>query len=543
MGVNQHKGPKVEPLVVVPTLVGVNRHDVADPGRIRRPHARGGGPSLAESRRPPEMGLSPRSWGWTEEDPDQRHVHVVPTLVGVDRIPRRRGEPLSCPHARGDGPSASLGFWAGRRCPHARGDGPYVFGTWMRPQVVVPTLVGVDRHRPNSHVPNSCPHARGDGPLGSLLKPALFQRCPHARGGGPPPRSLSARRGRVVPTLVGVDRVWPASASVVGRCPHARGGGPTTCRPGSRPPTLSPRSWGWTVCRPGSVRTTRCPHARGGGPTSDSRVARAVVPTLVGVDRQAEHSKASLLLSPRSWGWTANVYGSATGRPVVPTLVGMDRPIDHVAKAGRCPHARGDGPQCRPPRGEIMVVPTLVGMDRNGPNATNTQWLSPRSWGWTAYGRISTTTTFVVPTLVGMDRLLGQLLRSATLSPRSWGWTGRIVIWSQLASSCPHARGDGPLRRPFNARRLRVPTLVGMDQRAKAPAAGKGVVPTLVGVDRGQPKDGARPRCPHARGGGPRPDAAQGLERVVPTLVGVDRTWQTQQASPGLSPRSWGWTL
>ena len=49
--------------------------------------------------------------------------------------------------------------------------------------------------------------------------------------------------------------------------------------------------------------------------------------------------------SPRAWGWTGSVPDAARLVSGIPTRVGMDRaPSRRVARHGRNPHARGDGP-------------------------------------------------------------------------------------------------------------------------------------------------------------------------------------------------------
>ena len=91
-----------------PTHVGMDRPGCY-PGLVqkRRPHARGDGPSTTAPS-PGTGSQAPRTWGWTvNEDPELNHMYAGPTHVGMDRQRGPRVEPhVRRPHARGDGPSA-----------------------------------------------------------------------------------------------------------------------------------------------------------------------------------------------------------------------------------------------------------------------------------------------------------------------------------------------------------------------------------------------------------------------------------------------------
>ena len=68
--------------------------------------------------------------------------------------------------------------------------------------------------------------------------------CPHARGGEPRRALANLRPQHVVPTPVGVNRHRLLAAVLVARCPHARGGEPpSACQP-KAVVKLSPRPWG-----------------------------------------------------------------------------------------------------------------------------------------------------------------------------------------------------------------------------------------------------------------------------------------------------------
>mgnify|MGYP001263629110 CR=1 FL=1 len=253
---------------------------------------------------------------------------------------------------------------------------------------------------------------------------------------------------------------------------------------------LSPRTWGWTAAG------------------LEREVELGVVPTHVGVDRSAATSEIRTTscphargggpvsdrvvvveceLSPRTWGWTVRWRHAARAGRVVPTHVGVDLPSHKAGLLRRCcPHARGGGPVWA---------------------AVQRHWtrLSPRTWGWTGAGRGLARAGGVVPTHVGVD-------------PHAALHTSGIL-------RCPHARGGGPptttpsaIGRPLSPR-----TWGWTVRRGPGRRAGR-VVPTHVGVDlEALQEEFARLGCPHARGGGPPcPSRSAG--------------------SPRLSPRTWGWT-
>ena len=192
-------------------------------------------------------------------------------------------------------------------------------------------------------------------------------------------------------------------------CPHARGDGPHTCIQCAYCDMLSPRTWGWSKCNcrlhppkgvvpthVGMVQragvelpyTAGCPHARGDGPPVGS-IGGFTPP-----------------LSPRTWGWSEIETLDKLLNPVVPTHVGMVRIESAYGYGqGRCPHARGDGPDY--PHIQLDLYK-----------------LSPRTWGWSVLENGRGFAIRVVPTHVGMVRLINFSL--------------------SLPTCCPHARGDGP---------------------------------------------------------------------------------------------------
>ena len=234
----------------------------------------------------------------------------------------------------------------------------------------------------------SCPHARGDGPPLLPARKTPIELSPRAWGWSVTP-DMFARFHLVVPTRVGMVRPPHRPPPPRPRCPHARGDGPRGLLDVSEMDKLSPRAWGWSEVedtliaphdvvptRVGMVRSTRltrrrtssCPHARGDGPLGEA-VTLLAAP-----------------LSPRAWGWSAGGERPLRRLHVVPTRVGMVRTSRRGRwAAGRCPHARGDGPAC-----QMICCPNFK--------------LSPRAWGWSAASRSVMPLISVVPTRVGMVR-------------------------------------------------------------------------------------------------------------------------------------------
>ena len=315
------------------------------------------------------------------------------------------------PHARGDGPSATLSV----NCALTRS--PRAWGWTVRqrcdlqPGCEVPTRVGMDRTLSTlSSGSSRGPHARGDGPHRKDKRKPKMPRSPRAWG-WTDQRVEQDRGSEEVPTRVGMDRWSRPSPRTRRRGPHARGDGPVYAGRPENTMGRSPRAWGWTVATravqplPVEVPTrvgmdrgccdrARCgsrgPHARGDGP-----LGTGVRP-------------GEAMRSPRAWGWTAPRPHALAGQAEVPTRVGMDRRCGSSTPAtSRGPHARGDGP------GEIVL-------DRDIPAR------SPRAWGWTGHRRSRLSRDAEVPTRVGMDRRFGR-------GP-AWRLGG------------PHARGDGPIQ-------------------------------------------------------------------------------------------------
>ncbi len=191
------------------------------------PHVRGDGPE----RFVPSVisdGFSPRAWGWSEfPRHDRVAVPVLPTCVGMVRShhPARRRPPRS-PHVRGDGPGPrSICFPNAEFSPRAWGWSATP-GPGRSCTSVLPTCVGMVRHRAGStRGAGRSPHVRGDGPgrLRARVDPAAFS--PRAWGWSDP-SARAACLWLVLPTCVGMVRARSRCPELSNCSPHVRGDGP-----------------------------------------------------------------------------------------------------------------------------------------------------------------------------------------------------------------------------------------------------------------------------------------------------------------------------
>jgi hypothetical protein len=356
---------------VVPTHVGVflEARFVEGAG-AGCPHARGGVPPVSDDELLTIL-LSPRTWGCSAHAlAHAEHMPVVPTHVGVFR---GRGIFVNahpgCPHARGGVPgNVAVGSLKGRLSPRTWGCSGRPAAQW-RTTSVVPTHVGVFR-------------------VFCLSKPNATC-CPHARGGVPKLSENELNGLTVVPTHVGVFRGDVTVFEVAFGCPHARGGVPLEAFIDNKSQELSPRTWGCSYKIASLVACScvvpthvgvfhlgydilrgiqSCPHARGGVPTQK--------------DAQDFLSK----LSPRTWGCSLPLVTATAQSRVVPTHVGVFRcfcPLS--AMQASCPHARGG-------------VPFISAIKRALVR------LSPRTWGCSLRLRLFWQSKTVVPTHVGVFR-------------------------------------------------------------------------------------------------------------------------------------------
>src|SRR5258708_2531494 len=191
------------------------------------PHTRGDGPCTSPGLRA-QRWFSPHTWGWSADKfPAASSCGVLPTHVGMVRLPSRYQLQKSCsPHTRGDGPHHRAIE------PPLRSFSPHTWG-WsvirsLRPatQWVLPTHVGMVRDRDKWRGFGRCsPHTRGDGP--SMHQRELWNSSfsPHTWGW-----SALAQTNRnyigVLPTHVGMVRIAGTRSSRPVGSPHTRGDGP-----------------------------------------------------------------------------------------------------------------------------------------------------------------------------------------------------------------------------------------------------------------------------------------------------------------------------
>ena len=254
---------------VLPTRVGMSRGfarwPLLGPGS---PHTRGDVPKR-EERAPSRPAFSPHAWGCPGLALLVPLVLVVlPTRVGMSRASSlaRRKKPCS-PHTRGDVPGHALALSSVQPfSPHAWGC-PASRSPPGNCCSVLPTRVGMSRNRPrNAGTWAGSPHTRGDVPPSVVVVAPHAVFSPHAWGcpgaGGKPPH-----RPWVLPTRVGMSRVFGNGASSGRSSPHTRGDVPKTRFGRHQMTSFSPHAWG-------------CPNRRGA-----VRQDPGVLPTRVGMSR------------------------------------------------------------------------------------------------------------------------------------------------------------------------------------------------------------------------------------------------------------------
>ena len=134
---------------VLPTCVGmVRQRRRLKLWGLRSPHVRGDGPD-AEVRGPASCKFSPRAWGWSESRSRRAlQMAVLPTCVGMVRaIPSVLRAMAFSPRAWGWSVQVCTTIAATERSPHVRGDGPLMAIRIREHLSVLPTCVGMVRHR------------------------------------------------------------------------------------------------------------------------------------------------------------------------------------------------------------------------------------------------------------------------------------------------------------------------------------------------------------------------------------------------------------
>ena len=395
-------------------------------------------------------------------------LRSIPTRVGISRWHRLRCQAASVhPHARGDlYPDDPPNLRSYGPSPRAWGSRSHEVAA-LQSVRSIPTRVGISRGwRPSRQSPSDHPHARGD-----LATTALGTWMPH----GPSPRAWGShcmsqparRRGRSIPTRVGISRTSTRAAGCRPVHPHARGDlnlvgdvelaghGPSPRAWGSLPMSLpnpthirsiptrvgiSLRSWGSLTCPPVH------PHARGDLFFAGGSKAPVSGP------------------SPRAWGSRCRLRGPPHVSRSIPTRVGIsDSRSGPTPPATVHPHARGD-----------LTAWSSRSRRCRGP--------SPRAWGSRSTPAIEAPASRSIPTRVGIS-CLGASLPS-------------------LPAVHPHARGD------LDSPTLPVVSMSGPSPRAWGSRVERGRVghrdrsiPTRVGISRGtRRRRRGRPVHPHARG-------------------------------------------
>ena len=192
---------------------------------------------------------------------------------------------------------------------------------------------------------------------------------------------------------------------------------------------FSPHAWGWTF------------------PTAIGGYHSNVFPTRVGVDRETNIGKNSMLrfphtrgggpqqlritslhckFSPHAWGWTVSETTEPPPAIVFPTRVGVDLQATPDEIQQRCfPHTRGGGPFYFRVQDGIFQF-------------------SPHAWGWTATRATPIDRTGVFPTRVGVDRGICCMLSPPGVFPTRVGVDRGYLVQVKLQARFPHTRGGGP---------------------------------------------------------------------------------------------------
>ena len=253
---------------------------------------------------------------------------VLPTCVGMVRECGRHAIQRGSPHVRGDGPierksCAVIEFsprawgWSERGIRITHDDdrfSPRAWGwsvvpfRWDSFTCVLPTCVGMVRIYRGMFIGSpSSPHVRGDGP-NPIPRPTVRDRFSPRAWGWSAVSGLGEREALVLPTCVGMVRTSRGWSPFHASSPHVRGDGPRRSRH--------------------ELSMHRSPHVRGDGPTPCGNFSL-----------RSE-------FSPRAWGWSVLSLNEPPIRAVLPTCVGMVRADwPNEVERARSPHVRGDGPR------------------------------------------------------------------------------------------------------------------------------------------------------------------------------------------------------
>ncbi len=392
------------------------------------PRVREGGP--ATSRRIcTARSRSPRTRGWSPDlIPTTHHGPAFPAYAGVvpsswcPRWPRAR-----VPRVRGGGPGIALRP-GGRPSRSPRTRGWSLDGFW------------------NTEVDACVPRVRGGGPVCWPSGGPLTTRSPRTRGW-----SLQQcdrlSHGNAFPAYAGVVPASVGHRLRSSGVPRVRGGGPMIRSSRTVAGTRSPRTRGWSHHRrpqagvhlafpayAGVVPTRPCrgptcsrvPRVRGGGPA----IAQSVAVLRV--------------RSPRTRGWSRDVYDYIAGQVAFPAYAGVVRPGTRAQnKDPGVPRVRGGGP----PSG----APPLPRRPR-----------SPRTRGWSP-GRLQLgRVPHAFPAYAGV--VPARQTSSAWTgwrSPRTRGWSPNATREDQRPDAFPAYAGVVPRRQRLGRSRAWVPRVRG----------------------------------------------------------------------------------
>ncbi len=256
---------------------------------------------------------------------------------------------FSSPHPRGDVPGSGYYIWySGAFSPPAWGCSGVRSARQSR-RALLPTRVGMFRALAGaSQYTKTSPHPRGDVPTSQVRtrRESFFS---------PPAWGCSAYSGRLrsqgglLPTRVGMFRIFSSSLLSASTSPHPRGDVPEAQANGFIRSIFSPPAWGcschkgdrplWRMLLPTRVGMFRA-HRSGTRSLSASPHPRGDVPpkrTTCGFIKY---------FSPPAWGCSVMAEAEKIDYALLPTRVGMFRARKMFSTSlDASPHPRGDVPQ------------------------------------------------------------------------------------------------------------------------------------------------------------------------------------------------------
>ena len=274
---------------------------------------------------------------------------VLPTRVGMFRPLLLTQQPTQgSPHTRGDVPGlVELGRLHRVFSPHAWGCSVIINGQAVHVDVL-PTRVGMFRRpAPNRRTATCSPHTRGDVPRSAAPNRSAAVFSPHAWGCSGD-YHYTPSRGFVLPTRVGMFRMYFLKSPPSTCSPHTRGDVPYKFAHTRIARAFSPHAWGCSdiivnrlsiiIVLPTRVGMFRRPSPTRGF-SSRSPHTRGDVPLWATL---AFHGRR---FSPHAWGCSSDSVSGVRRALVLPTRVGMFRPVTSAGTRRKSsPHTRGDVP-------------------------------------------------------------------------------------------------------------------------------------------------------------------------------------------------------